>query len=70
MQDAAAIERIRRKYRPLRDGLDERSRRLWAATEAVELGWGGITVLAQATGLSPTTIRSGIAEIRVQSKSP
>ena len=69
MQDAVAIERIRRKYRPLRDGLDERSRRLWAATEAVELGWGGITVVAQATGLSPTTIRCGIAEVRVQSKS-
>ena len=69
MQDAAAIERIRRKYGPLRDGLDERSRRLWTATEAMELGWGGITVVAKATGLSPTTIRFGIAEVRVQSKS-
>lgn len=69
MQDAAVIERIRRKYAPLRRVLDERSRRLWAATEAMELGWGGMTVLAKATGLSPTTIRSGIAEVRLQSKS-
>jgi len=69
MQDAVGIERIRRKYAPLRDVLDERSRRLWAATESLELGWGGITLVASATGLSPTTIRSGIAEVRIQSKS-
>jgi hypothetical protein len=36
---------------------------LWAATEARELGWGGITVVARATGLSPTTIRAGLAEV-------
>ena len=69
MQDAANIDRIRRKYGPLRSALDERSRRWWAATEAMELGWGGITVLAKATGLSPTTIRCGIAELRAQAKS-
>jgi Rhodopirellula transposase DDE domain len=44
--------------------MDERVRRRWAASEAVALGWGGITAVAEATGLSPTTIRLGIAESR------
>lgn len=69
MQDAAVIKRIRRKYAPLRGALDERSRRLWAGTEAMELGWGGITILGKATGMSATTIRAGIAEVRLRSKS-
>jgi hypothetical protein len=64
MQDAAFIERIRRKFLLLRPALDERSRRLWAATEAMEFGWGGITAVAVATGLSPTTISTGLGELR------
>jgi transposase len=44
--------------------LDERSRRVWAAAEALELGWGGTTAVAEATGLSRTTIRAGIAELQ------
>jgi len=44
--------------------LDERARRLWAATEALELGWGGVTCVAAATGLSRTTIAAGIRELR------
>jgi hypothetical protein len=44
--------------------LDERVRRHWSASEAIALGWGGITLVAQATGLSPVTIRQGIAELR------
>lgn len=35
----------------------------------MELGWGGITVLGKATGMSATTIRAGIAEVRLRSKS-
>ena len=68
MPDHAAIARIRKKHAPLRHVLDERSRRLWAATEAQDLGWGGITVVAQATGLSPTTIRSGLAQMRTRAR--
>ena len=64
MQDAALIERIRRKFLLLQPALDERSRRLWAATEAIEFGWGGITAVAIATGLSPTTIATGLGELR------
>ena len=64
MQDALVIERIRRKFRTLTPVLDERSRRQWAAAEALELAWGGVTTVATATGLSRTTVAAGIGELR------
>jgi hypothetical protein len=63
MQSTKDIERIRRKYRVLRPEMDERMRRQWAAAEARELGWGGITAVGLATGLSRTTITAGLAEL-------
>ena len=50
--------------------LDERARRVWAAAEALELGWGGASAVAQATGLSRTTIRAGIAELKEPGADP
>jgi Rhodopirellula transposase DDE domain len=64
MQDAPLLERIRRKYRLLNVELDERRRRQWAAAEARELGWGGVTLLARATGLSRTTLIAGLRELQ------
>jgi hypothetical protein len=43
--------------------MDERLRRQWAAAEARDLGWGGVTVVAQATGLSRTTVTAGLREL-------
>jgi hypothetical protein len=63
MQDAQVIVRIRRKYRALKPELDERRRRQWAAAESRDLGRGGITAVAQATGLSRTTIYVGSGEL-------
>jgi hypothetical protein len=63
MHDATLIERIRRKYLSLAPLLDERSRRHWSATEALEIGWGGVTAVAAATGLSRTTIAAGQLEL-------
>jgi len=68
MQDALGIERIRRKYRSLRPEMDERMRRQWAAAEARDLGWGGVSAVAQATGLSRTTITAGLAELKLPVK--
>jgi hypothetical protein len=62
--DAAVIERIRRKFRALAPVMDERMRRHWVASEAKELGWGGVSCVAKATGLSRTTIAAGIGELR------
>jgi hypothetical protein len=63
MQDARVIARIRRKYRALAPELDERRRRQWAAAESRDLGWGGMTAVAEATGLSRTTINVGTGEL-------
>jgi len=51
------------KFAPLEPFLDERTRRLWAAVEARTLGRGGIMRVAEATGLSRTTIRAGLREL-------
>jgi hypothetical protein len=64
MQDAQVIARIRRKFRQLQGALNERSRRLWAASEALEIGWGGVTAVAEATQMSQTTVHAGIAELK------
>ena len=63
MQDALVVERIRRKFQAMAPVLDERSRRQWAAAEAMELPWGGVTSVAKATGLSRMTITSGMREL-------
>jgi hypothetical protein len=44
--------------------MDERLRRSWAAAEALELQWGGLSAVAEATGLSLTTIRRGLRDLQ------
>ena len=56
-------EAIKERYARVAGALDERSRRAVAASEALALGWGGITAVSRATGLSRTAIRLGIAEL-------
>ncbi len=70
MQDAAPHERIRCKFQALAPVMDERMRRHWAATEAMELGWSGVTCVARATGLSRTTIAAGIRELQGEQGNP
>jgi hypothetical protein len=65
MQDAQTAERIRRTYQALWPEMDERMRRQWAAAEARGLGYGGITRVSRATGLSRTTIAAGLAELEL-----
>ncbi len=54
---------IREKYLALRGALDERARRLWAATEARAAGRGGFTAVLQATGMSSRTLARGMREL-------
>ena len=68
MDDANPIERLRRKFEALAAVLDERSRRQWAASEAQELGYGGISSVARATGLARDTIRLGMGELKEEKK--
>ena len=60
---------IKAKFAALAPLLDERTRRRWAAVEARAIGRGGITRVAEATGLSQTTIRAGLRELDSQSTS-
>jgi len=56
-------QQIREKYMKLRPVMTERSRRLWAATEAQALGRGGISAVSRATGISRNTIMRGSKEL-------
>ena len=57
------IDTIQRKFEALEPVLTERTRRLWAASEATALGHGGIAKVARATGVSRSTIVRGIREL-------
>lgn len=63
MPDAQVVKWIRDKYLAIVSDLDERGIRRWAAAEARSLGWGGISAVAKATGISDRTIRNGIQEL-------
>ena len=57
------VQRIKARFEGLKPVLDERSRRLWAGVEATAIGRGGITRVAEATGMSRNTVRSGVKEV-------
>jgi transposase len=61
------VEVIAEKFASLEPVLDERARRLWAAAEAHAIGRGGISRVAEATGMSRITIRAGLRELHPQS---
>jgi hypothetical protein len=54
---------IKRSFELLAPALDERTRRLVAAAQARAIGWGGITAVARATGVSRRAIREGMREL-------
>jgi len=54
---------IRRRFRLIAAHLDERMRRLVAAAEAAALGFGGVSIVARATGVSRRAIRIGATEL-------
>lgn len=60
---------VRQKFEALRPLMDERMRRLWAGSEAIALGRGGIAVVAEATGMARNTVVAGIREQRQRQRS-
>ncbi len=50
--------------------MDERVRRLWAASEARDLGWGGVTIVSRAIGMSRVTISAGLRELDETATTP
>lgn len=63
-------EAIRRRFELLDPHLDERTRRLTAAAEAEAIGFGGVSAVARATGVSRLRIYRGIKELKEASESP
>jgi hypothetical protein len=59
----ALAKSIHNKFCKMKLFLNERQIRLFAATEATSLGYGGISTVAEATGLSRVTITSGCKEL-------
>ena len=58
--DAIALEN---KFTNVWSLLDEKSKRLFAANEAISLGYGGISVVKRACGLSRKAITKGITVV-------
>jgi hypothetical protein len=54
---------VGQRFLDLGPALDERQRRLWAAAEAKALGYGGVSLVARATGVSRRAIHAGLAEL-------
>jgi len=65
-----SIEQLRSKYEVLAPFPDERQKRLWAGAEALAIGRGGISRVAQATGLARRTIQIGVNELRAGRDDP
>ena len=54
---------VKDRFEKLTPFLNERQKRLMAATEAKSIGYGGISTVARSTGLSRATIAKGCREL-------
>jgi transposase len=70
MQNESILRQIENKYKLLAPLMDERVRRHWAATEAQAYGWGGVSAVSNATGISRKTIRKGLVELELREQAP
>jgi hypothetical protein len=69
MRKVEAEVKIRERYLRVRDTLNERARRLFAASEALAHGQGGLRAVHRATGMARRTIGVGLKELRqIESK--
>ena len=60
---STVAEILRRKLRAAWPHLDERTRRIMAASEALSLGYGGVSIVSRACGLSRKAIHKGMHEL-------
>lgn len=63
MKTQGHADGIRQRYQLLCSTWDERQRRLWAASEAQVVGYGGISLVASMTGISRRAIHAGLKEL-------
>jgi len=58
------IDAVRQRFSRISGALNERLRRLLAAVEAETFGYGGVSIVARATGVSRRAITAGLAELK------
>jgi hypothetical protein len=56
---------IAERWESMEGCLDERQRRLWAASEARSVGRGGLAAVSRVTGMAQTTVRRGLRDLDV-----
>ena len=69
------FDAVKQRFSRISGVLNERTRRLLAAVEAETLGYGGVSLVARATGVSRRAITAGLAELksgarRLEEKTP
>ena len=63
-------QQIRKRFELVAPVLDERRLRLYVAAEALALGYGGISLVSRATGISRPTITWGCQELSAAKAPP
>ncbi len=63
MRNKSTEAAVRQRFADVERTLNERQRRIWAAAEAKELGYGGISAVTRATGISRRAIHVGLREL-------
>ena len=68
--EAAVVGAVQRRIAALWPHLSERQRRLLLGAEARELGWGGVSAVAQVAGVSRTTVTLAVSDVESPPKLP
>jgi len=63
LSSMVSVLELREKLSRMWPHLNERARRMVAASEAAQIGYGGVTLTSQACGLSRVTITKGIRQL-------
>lgn len=61
---------IKERFQKITNHLDEKTRRLWCANEALSIAYGGVSLVSRETGVSRTTITEGSKEIEGKKELP
>jgi Rhodopirellula transposase DDE domain len=70
MRNDVYAEGIRQRFDLLSPTWNERQRRLWAASEARAIGYGGVSLVSRVTGISRPTIHAGLTELPAVAAEP
>lgn len=61
---------VKEQYKVMKEALNERQWRLYLATEAAKIGYGGISYVSDISGSSWKTIKRGVSELKSKDKLP